>query len=85
MKKIILAVLAISAVITGTLFNSSAQAYKQSDVDKLLSTKQCPNCDLSEANLIGANLSGANLSGANLSGAILDWVTLDINPFGFPL
>jgi uncharacterized protein YjbI with pentapeptide repeats len=38
----------------------------ENNVDKLIETKSCPECDLSDANLSGADLSGANLSGAIL-------------------
>ena len=44
-------------------------AFKQDDVDKLLNTKQCAWCDLSNVELADADLAGANLSGAHLSGA----------------
>ncbi len=45
-------------------------------VQRLLKTNQCPNCDLSgadlkESNLFGANLVNANLKGANLTSANL--------------
>ncbi|NET26003.1 pentapeptide repeat-containing protein [Okeania sp. SIO1I7] len=43
---------------------------------KLLSSKQCPNCELSGAGLVLANLQGANLKGANLSGANLSRANL---------
>ena len=48
----------------------------KSDLDKLLETKECQECDLSGANLEGAslkwvNMTGANLTGANLTGAYL--------------
>ncbi len=45
--------------------------FSESDLNKLLSTKQCWNCDLNHANLAGANLTGANLIDANLTGATL--------------
>jgi tetratricopeptide (TPR) repeat protein len=38
-------------------------------INQLLSTKQCSQCDLSNAGLVTSNLAGANLSGANLVGA----------------
>ncbi|MEG4119878.1 pentapeptide repeat-containing protein [Microcoleus sp. N9_B4] len=49
---------------------------QQNQVNKLLQTKQCPECNFSNANLKGldlqrVNLQGANLEGANLSGAKL--------------
>ena len=43
------------------------QEFKQEDLDKLLSTNQCPKCSLSGADLRGANLRGADLSRANLT------------------
>ena len=45
-------------------------------VRQLLSTKQCPNCDLSNAGLALAQLQGANLAGANLAGANLSQANL---------
>lgn len=45
-------------------------------IQQLLATKDCQNCDLSGAGLVMANLSGANLSGANLSGANLSRANL---------
>lgn len=49
----------------------SAQAFSPDDLQKLLKTNQCVNCDLSGANLERLNLSGVNLMGANLSSATL--------------
>ncbi|MGB0563720.1 MAG: pentapeptide repeat-containing protein [Spirulinaceae cyanobacterium] len=40
-------------------------------LEQLLTTNQCPGCDLSGADLAGANLFGANLVNANLRGANL--------------
>ena len=48
-----------------------ATAFNSMDVQKLKTTNQCPNCDLSGASLRETNLSGANLTMANLSGANL--------------
>jgi uncharacterized protein YjbI with pentapeptide repeats len=45
-------------------------------VQKLLSTRQCPRCDLSNAGLVFADLAKANLSGADLSGANLSRANL---------
>ena len=42
------------------------------DLEKLKETNECPECDLSGANLKFANLEGANLEGADLRGANLD-------------
>jgi uncharacterized protein YjbI with pentapeptide repeats len=46
-------------------------ANKQSDLEKLKSTKSCPKCDLSNANLRYADLPGADLRDAKLRGADL--------------
>lgn len=43
---------------------------------QLLSTKQCPQCDLRGAGLVMADLSGAQLNGANLSRANLSRANL---------
>lgn len=53
-----------------------AQAENLEHTQQLLNTKQCPNCDLSNAGLVLANLVGANLSGANLVGANLSRANL---------
>ncbi|MGC9524824.1 MAG: pentapeptide repeat-containing protein [Limnospira sp.] len=68
-----------------------AQAEDLEAIRQLLSTQQCPNCnlagaglvladlagaDLAGANLVGANLSRANLTGANLIGANLTGASL---------
>lgn len=45
-------------------------------LNQLLSTKQCPFCNLGGAGLVMANLQGANLCGANLQGANLSRVNL---------
>ncbi|MCK9363523.1 MAG: pentapeptide repeat-containing protein [Syntrophales bacterium] len=50
--------------------------FRQADVDRLLSTNQCPNGHLAGANLAGANLAGADLSGADLAGTILSRANL---------
>ena len=46
------------------------------DYQRLMATKKCVKCDLTEAYLSGQNLSVADLSGANLSGADLNEVNL---------
>jgi uncharacterized protein YjbI with pentapeptide repeats len=48
-----------------------ARAENLEQLNQLLSTKQCSQCELTDAGLVMANLSGANLSGANLVGANL--------------
>lgn len=53
----------------------------QDNIDTLIKTRMCPDCDLHGADLSGndlqaTNLSGANLRDANLSGADLDGALL---------
>ena len=84
MKKLFLSIM-VTLILVAVSFAASLYAFSQADVQKLTTTKQCPDCDLSEANLggadlygvylNGANLSGANLSGANLTGALLNGAT----------
>jgi uncharacterized protein YjbI with pentapeptide repeats len=62
-------------------FIATARAANPDQVKKLLTTNQCPSCDLSgaklkDANLFGANLMNANLQGADLSGANLGFANL---------
>ena len=58
------------------VISSSNNDYDPNQLNTLLSTKNCPQCDLSYANLSGANLSTANLSAANLRGANLSRANL---------
>lgn len=60
---------------TDTSSNTS-DADKQRNLEKLLKTKECRNCDLTGVNLSGANLSNAELYDANLSGAVLSRANL---------
>jgi uncharacterized protein YjbI with pentapeptide repeats len=53
-----------------------AQAFLPEHLTQLLKTNQCPNCDLSGANLETANLANANLMGTNLSSANLTGANL---------
>ncbi len=48
-----------------------SRAENLEQLSQLLSTKQCSQCDLSNAGLVTSNLAGANLAGANLVGANL--------------
>jgi uncharacterized protein YjbI with pentapeptide repeats len=50
---------------------TSLRAENLEHTQKLLSTRQCQECDLSRAGLVFANLSGVNLKQANLAGANL--------------
>ena len=44
-------------------FPQAVFAFKQEDIDKLSSTKQCPFCDLTAAELPGADLSKEQAAG----------------------
>ncbi|WP_414529295.1 pentapeptide repeat-containing protein [Nodularia chucula] len=73
MKKQILA----TAVFFTTIgLATIAQAASFEQVRQLLSTKECENCNLSNAGLVMADLSGANLRGANLTNANLSRANL---------
>lgn len=77
-KKRKLAVLVATALCV-LLISNVVYALNSADLDKLRTTNQCAQCDLSGAPLTGLNaagrdldasdLSGADLSGADLSGA----------------
>ena len=54
-----------------------ALAYNQVDLDNLLKTGNCPQGDLSGAQLINANLTYADLSGADLSFTNLEGADLE--------
>ncbi|MEH1872734.1 pentapeptide repeat-containing protein [Nostoc sp.] len=69
-------ILAIAAFLTTISLTTTVQAANSEHVKQLLATKQCQNCDLSNAGLVMADLSGANLSGANLAGANLSRANL---------
>jgi uncharacterized protein YjbI with pentapeptide repeats len=45
-------------------------------LQQLLSTRKCPQCDLSGSGLVQSNLAGAKLNGANLVGANLSQANL---------
>ncbi len=72
-KKEILATAAFLATIS---LSQSAIAANSEHLRQLLSSKECKNCDLSNAGLVMADLSGANLMGANLTGANLSRANL---------
>jgi tetratricopeptide (TPR) repeat protein len=69
-------ILAISVFITTITLTQTAQAANFEHVRQLLATKECQNCDLTNAGLVMADLSGANLSGANLTNANLSRANL---------
>ena len=80
-----------SIVVFGTILTAPLQAENLTHLNRLLGTKRCQQCDLSNvglihanlagadldrANLVNANLSQANLAGANLAGANLAGASL---------
>ena len=50
----------------------AGHAFSPADIQKLIATGSCQECDLSGADLSDTDLSRADLSGADLSGAKLD-------------
>ena len=69
--------LQLLAVIT-TLTTISLPVHSESlnDLNQLLNTKKCSQCDLSNAGLVQANLTGSELVQANLAGANLSQANL---------
>ena len=75
--KIALAIAFTNTALVAFLFvNDSVQAAKRRDVDQLLETKECAECNLRGARLAGAELNGANLQSADLSQSNLRGVKL---------
>ncbi|MDJ0705239.1 MAG: pentapeptide repeat-containing protein, partial [Leptolyngbyaceae cyanobacterium MO_188.B28] len=54
------------AVLCWLLFAETILAANSNDIQKLKETRQCPNCDLRDADLADAYLQQANLRGADL-------------------
>lgn len=63
-------------IISVSLAFGTASAFNAADLQKLKTTRNCVECDLSGAVLIHWVLSGADLSGANLAGASLAHASL---------
>ncbi len=63
-------------VLVSTNFVAIALADNPMHVRRLLTTKECPSCDLYEANLGPVNLREANLTGADLYRANLRFADL---------
>lgn len=69
-------IIIISGLLASLLLPTAVKSENIEHLNQLLKTKQCENCDLTNAgfvmsNLVGANLRGANLVGANFSRANL--------------
>jgi tetratricopeptide (TPR) repeat protein len=69
-----LSILSIAAVCLTISLPTNAENLSQ--LSQLLSSKECPQCDLSGSGLVMANLAGAKLNGANLSEANLSQANL---------
>ncbi|MEM9772197.1 MAG: pentapeptide repeat-containing protein, partial [Cyanobacteria bacterium P01_D01_bin.73] len=65
----------LSAWLWGTVANSAIAADPQ-DLETLLQTNACVQCDLRDAGLVYGNLQGADLRGADLRGANLSRANL---------
>ncbi|MGL5878662.1 MAG: pentapeptide repeat-containing protein, partial [Xenococcaceae cyanobacterium] len=66
-----------ATVILTAIAQIPAMAENLTQLNELLSTKECTQCDLSGTGLVMANLAGAKLSGANLSQANLSQANLN--------
>lgn len=73
MKSLVIATATILATVS---ISQSTLASSTDNIRRLLSTKECQNCNLTGAGLVLADLSGANLTGANLAGANLSRANL---------
>lgn len=74
LKNLVTAGLSIAVVFTAVKYLTFSQ--QQNQVKELLQTKQCQECNFSNANLQGLDLQGVNLQGANLEGANLSGAKL---------
>ena len=71
-KKHVFVSIFVSIVVLAGLATGLRYSHQQTgDVERLLATRTCENCNLSRTNLAGACLSGSNLRGATLKGADL--------------
>lgn len=65
-----------TTVLLTTSLSAVANAENIQHTQQLLSTRECPQCELSNAGLVLADLAGANLSGADLTRANLSRANL---------
>lgn len=66
----------IATLLTSLALPPQISAENINHLSQLLNTKNCENCDLTNAGLVMTNLTGANLKGANLVGANLSRANL---------
>ena len=69
-------IVATVAVLSAVTWVQPGQAENLEMIRQLLSSKECPNCNLTGAGLVLADLVGADLQGANLTGANLSRANL---------
>lgn len=69
-------ILITGAILTTISLSAPVVAENLTQLSKLLSTRQCPACNLTGSGLVMANLSGANLKGADLKHANLSQANL---------
>jgi uncharacterized protein YjbI with pentapeptide repeats len=70
-RKIVVAVKTFLGLFLVSVFSQTALAYLAEDVQRLLETNSCAECDLSQASFREVDLKYANLNGADLKGADL--------------
>ncbi|NEO00782.1 MAG: TIM barrel protein, partial [Moorea sp. SIO3I7] len=70
-------ILALTIIVSLTIFSLPASAFVQADLEKFLETGNCSGCNLSEEFFFGDDFSGADLSNANLSNAT--FYNVDLN------
>ena len=61
----------LTVILSFTCLTDNSFGYSESDLQKLLSTKECVGCDLSGADLSGLDLREADLTKAKLTQAKL--------------
>jgi uncharacterized protein YjbI with pentapeptide repeats len=66
----------LTVIVLISAIAAPVQAENLSNLNQLLGTKKCPQCDLSNAGLVQADLMGSHLVGANLTDANLSQANL---------
>ncbi|WP_052128968.1 pentapeptide repeat-containing protein [Neosynechococcus sphagnicola] len=64
----------LGAIAVGAL---PGRTFNPKDLQRLQSSKTCPDCDLRQVILVGSDLSRANLTGSNLADATITRVNLE--------
>lgn len=75
-KRMKVRLIAGATLLTAMTLVTPAKAANPEHTRQLISSRQCPGCDLTNAGLVMANLAGANLKGADLSRANLSRANL---------